>query len=218
LLVEKMSSLAEEIISHGNLDDLDDEEDEDFLADHKEQERTLVEKVVTEGLKLYPTIDAITKASEKLLKGIPGDDSGIREELMAVLAQLQDTLNKKDAKTGKSLDTGKIKIADKFTKDQLQNRVRSYVKELLNKNPNIKPHIRSDVPGTSLESYGQDFRVSSLGVFARMSSFEEGGGLVSLLHGGWERISRTRIDHKASPAGHSTATCHSAPRAAELAR
>jgi hypothetical protein len=197
LLVEKMSSLAEEIIGHGNLDDLDDEEDEDFLADHKEQERTLLEKVVTEGLKLYPTIDAIKKASEKLLKGIPDDDSGVREELMAVLAQLQDTLNKKDAKTGKSLDTGKIKIADKFTKDQLQNRVRSYVKALLNKKPNIKPHIRSDVPGTSPESYGQDFRVSSLGVFARMSSFEEGGGLVSLLRGGWERISRTRIDHKA---------------------
>jgi hypothetical protein len=68
LLVEKMSTLAEEIIGYGNLDDLDDEEDADFLAIHKEQEKTLVEKVVAEGIRLYRTINALKKASEKLLK------------------------------------------------------------------------------------------------------------------------------------------------------
>ena len=196
VLLEKMSSLAEEIIGRGNLDDLD-EEDADFLTNHNEHERLLVEKVVSEGLKLYPTIDAIREASEKLLKGIPDDDSVIREKLIAVFGQLEETLNKKDAETGKSFDTGKIKLADKFTESQLQNRVRFYVKKLLKENPNIKPHIRSDVPGSSVESYGQNFRVSSLGVFARLSSFEEGGGLISLLRGGWVRISKTRIDHKA---------------------
>ena len=68
------------------------------------------------------------------------------------------------------------------------------LRSVLEKDGKYSKHVREDVPGSDIRKYGERGRTSSKGTFVRAVDYEHGGGLATLLTGGWMRVAKDRID------------------------
>jgi hypothetical protein len=68
------------------------------------------------------------------------------------------------------------------------------LKARFERNATYSTYVRGDVPGSDIKEYGPRGRTSSKGTFAKAADYESGGGLATLLTGGWMRIAKDRID------------------------
>jgi putative DNA primase/helicase len=89
---------------------------------------------------------------------------------------------------------GATRFNDKFSRAQLEGRVKRDLEIRFKKDPKYGAHIRDDVPGSNVKEYGSRGRTSSKRTFVRVSDYQAGGGLDTLLTGGWLRVAKDRID------------------------
>src|SRR6516164_4557812 len=89
---------------------------------------------------------------------------------------------------------GATKLKEKFSRAQLERMVKRELKTRFKKDLRYSKHVREDVPGLNVKAYGRRFRTSSKGTFAKAEDYESGGGLATLLTGGWMRVAKDRIE------------------------
>jgi hypothetical protein len=174
-VLKDMSALMDELLQSHLLDDDDEEGDESWLDDQHKREKKLLDEAIEDGLEKYRDINAINN--------LPVDsDSDIAhdaEQLKTVLA---------------TCAIGATRFNDKFSRAQLEGRVKRDLEIRFKKDPKYSAHIRDDVPGSNVKEYGSRGRTSSKGTFVRVSDYQAGGGLDTLLTGGWLRVAKDRID------------------------
>jgi uncharacterized protein (DUF927 family) len=170
-----MSALVDELIESHLLDDDDEEGDEGWLDEHGKREKKLLDDAIVDGLDKYPDIKAIADLS-------PNSDPDIAQHA----EQLKTFLGK--------CAIGATKFKDRFARELLERMVKRDLKTRFEKDAKYRTHIRGDVPGSDIQSYGSRGRTSSKGTFARAHDYEHGGGLAALFTGGWLRVAKDRID------------------------
>jgi hypothetical protein len=89
---------------------------------------------------------------------------------------------------------GATRFEEKFSRAQLERMVKRDLETRFKKDPKYSAHVHDDVPGSDVKEYGSRGRTSSKGTFVRVSDYEAGGGLDTLLTGGWLRVAKDRID------------------------
>jgi len=176
-VLDSMAALFDELIHEKYLIDDDDEEgdDESWVDDQCKRERRVLDEGIKCGFDNYPNIDAINRLPPS---DLPKDLVPDAEQLSAVL---------------KKCAIGSTRFEQK-PHEQLARLVRIALKERFEKDAKYRVHVREDVPGLDIKSYGSRGRTSSKGTFARSEGFENGGGLAALLSGGWIRVAKDRID------------------------
>jgi uncharacterized protein (DUF927 family) len=173
LLVD-MSGLFDELLQFHDLDDSDEEGGDTWLDDQNTREKRMLDEAVEESLNNYRTFAAV-----KELKSTP-DIASHAEQLRAVLAKC---------------DIGATRFDERFMRAHIERMVKSDLKKRFEDNPKYSKHVRNDVPGSDVRSYGPRGRTSSKGTFAKISRYdEEGGRLDALLTGGWLRVAKDRIE------------------------
>lgn len=88
---------------------------------------------------------------------------------------------------------GATRFEEKFSRAQLERMVKRDLETRFKKDPKYSAHVHDDVPGSDVKEYGSRGRTSSKGTFVRVSDYEAGGGLDTLLTGGWLRVAKDRI-------------------------
>jgi hypothetical protein len=175
-VLSSMSALMDELLQSHLLDDDDEEgDDEGWLEDHQKREKKLLGEAIEEGLDKYPDINAINNLP-------PSSDPDIAQDA----EQLKDVLTK--------CAIGATRIKEKFSHAQLERMVRRDIAARFKKDPKYSKHVREDVPGSNVKTYGRRGRTSSKGTFVKIDDYESGGGLVTLLIGSWMRVAKDRID------------------------
>ena len=174
-VLSDMSVLVDELLDSHLLDDDDEEGDESWLDDHHKREKKLLEEAIADGLDKYPDFNAINNLPLSSDPDIARD----REQLKHVLTKCP---------------IGATKFKEKFSRGQFERMVKRDLKTQFKKNPKYSEHMREDVPGLDIKAYGRRFRTSSKGTFAKAEDYENGGGLATLLTGGWMRVAKDRID------------------------
>jgi hypothetical protein len=165
----------DELIESPLLDDDDEEADEDWLDDHHKREKKLFDEAIADGLDTYPDI--------KSINNLPlSSDPGIR----AAAEQLKNVLTR--------CPIGATKLKDKFSRSQLEQKVKLELEKQFKKDPKYSEHIRADVPGRDIKKYGGQGCTSSKGTFYKAADYLGGGGLAALLTGGWMRVAKDRIE------------------------
>jgi hypothetical protein len=173
-----MSALMDELIQSHLLDDDDEEADEGWLDDHHKREKRLLDQAISDGLDRFPDFAAINNLP-------PNSDPDITRDA----GQLKDALAKC------AIDATEFKR--KFSRAQLERMVKRDLKIRFEKDPEYGKHVREDVPGSDVKAYGTRRRTSSKGTFFKTTEYEGGGGLATLLTGGWLRLAKDRIDFAA---------------------
>ena len=173
-----MSVLFDELIQSHLLDDDDEEADEGWLDDHTKREKKLLDEAIADGLDKYPDFNAINDLS-------PNSDPDIAHDA----EQLKGSLAK--------CAIGATEFKGKFPRTQLEWMVKRDLKTRFEKDPKYREHVRGDVPGSNIKKYGSRRRTSSEGTFIKTDDYESGGGLATLLTGGWLRVAKDRIDFAA---------------------
>jgi hypothetical protein len=112
----------------------------------------------------------------------PNSDSDIARDA----EQLNDVLKK--------CAIGATEFKKKFSRSQLERMVKRDLKKRFKNDPKYSEHVREDVPGLNVKTYGSRGRTSSKGTFAKGADYDGGGGLVALFTGGWLRVAKDRID------------------------
>jgi putative DNA primase/helicase len=92
---------------------------------------------------------------------------------------------------------GATRFEEKFSHEQLARMVKRDLKARFKKDSTYSAHIRDNVPGLNVKAYGARRRTSSEGTFFKSTPYEVGGGLATLLTGGWTRVAKDRIDFAA---------------------
>jgi hypothetical protein len=173
-----MSALMDELIQSHLLDDDDEEADEGWLDDHHKREKRFLDEAISDGLDTFPDFAAINNLP-------PNSDPDIARDA----GQLKDVLTK--------CAIGATEFKEKFSRAQLERMVKRDLKERFEKDPRYSKHVREDVPGLDPKAYGTRRRTSSKGTFFKTTDYEHGGGLATLLTGGWLRVAKDRIDFAA---------------------
>jgi hypothetical protein len=174
-VLKDMSALMDELLQSHLLDDDDEEADEGWLDDAHKREKKQFDEAIKVGLDKHPNIASV----RFLPSNFDPDIAHAAEQLMAVL---------------EVCSIGSIKFSDRFPHALLERMVRRDIKARLEKDPKYSEHVRSDVPGTDIKTYGSRGRTSSKGTFVRTSDYEAGGWLDMLLTGGWLRVAKDRVD------------------------
>jgi uncharacterized protein (DUF927 family) len=174
-VLKDMSVLMDELLQSHLLDDDDEEGDEGWLDDQHKREKKLLDEAIADGLSKYPDIAAVSKLPVNSDPDIARD----AEQLKTVLAKCA---------------VGATKFNDKFLRTLLERMVKRDLEIRFKKHPNYSQHVRNDVPGSDVKEYGPTGRTSSKGTFVKASGYEAGGGLDTLLTGGWLRVAKDRID------------------------
>jgi putative DNA primase/helicase len=174
-VLKDMSALMDELLQSHLLDDDDEEADEGWLDDQRKREKKLLDEAIADGLDKYPDINAINNLPVNSDPDIAGD----AEQLKTILA---------------TCAIGATKFNDKFSGAQLERMVKRDLETRFKKDPKYSAYVRDDVPGSDVKEYGSRGRTSSKGTFVRVSDYEAGGGLDTLLTGGWLRVAKDRID------------------------
>jgi hypothetical protein len=174
-ILDSMSALIDELLQSHLLDDDDEEGDESWLDDHRKREKKLLDEAIADALDEYPDISAINNLPESPDPDIARD----AEQLKTVLA---------------ACAIGATKFKEKFSRAQLEYKIKRDLKKLFQKNPKYSEHVREDVPGAYVKKFGSRGRTSSKGTFVKTSNYEDGGGLDTMLTGGWQRVAKDRID------------------------
>jgi uncharacterized protein (DUF927 family) len=173
-----MSALMDELIQSQLLDDDDEEADEGWLDDHHKREKRLLDEAISDGLERFPDFAAINNLP-------PNSDPDIARDA----GQLKDVLAK--------CDIGATEFKEKFSRAQLERMVKRALQLKFKNDPKYRQHIREDVPGSDVKKYRTRRRTSSKGSFLKTAEYEDGGGLVTLLTGPWQRVAKDRIDFAA---------------------
>jgi uncharacterized protein (DUF927 family) len=174
-VLKDMSVLMDELLQSHLLDDDDEEGDEGWLDDQHKREKKLLDEAIIDGLSKYPDIAAVNKLPINSNPDIVRD----AEQLKAVLAKCA---------------VGATRFNDKFSRNQLERMVKRDLEIRFKNDPNYSQHVRNDVPGSDVKEYGPDGRTSSKGTFVKVADYGAGGGLDTLLTGGWLRVAKDRID------------------------
>jgi len=174
-----MSALMDELLQSHLLDD-DDEEGDDagWLDDHQKREKKFLDEAIEDGLDKYPDINAI--------KDLPPSSN---PDIVRDVEQLKDVLTK--------CAVGATKLKGKFPHAQLERLVKRDLKTRFKNDSKYSKHVRENVPGLDLKAYGTRRRTSSKGTFFKTTDYEGGGGLATLLTGGWLHVAKDRIDFAA---------------------
>jgi hypothetical protein len=170
-----MSALMDELIQSHLLDDDDEEADEGWLDDHHKREKRFLDEAISDGLDKFPDFAAINNLP-------PNSDPDIARDA----GQLKDVLMK--------CAIGRTEFKEKFSRAQLERMVKRELAMRFKQDPKYREHVRAEVPGSDVNKYGSRGRTSSKGTFAKSADYESGGGLATLLTGGWLRIAKDRID------------------------
>jgi uncharacterized protein (DUF927 family) len=172
-----MSALFDELIEEKShlLDDDDEEQDESFIDDHRKREKKVLDEGIAYGLNKYPDINSISKL-------LPSSDPDVVRDV----DQLKAILTK--------CAVGVTRFEEKFSREQLERMVRRDLKTRFEKDKKYRTHVREDVPGADVTTYGSLGRTSSRGTFAKADDFVNGGGLTALRTGGWLRVAKDRIE------------------------
>jgi hypothetical protein len=170
-----MSVLMDELIQSHLLDDDDEEADEGWLDDHHKREKKIFDEAISDALDQWPIFAAVNDLPPNSDPDIAGD----AEQLRRVLTKCA---------------VGATKFKEKFSRAQLERMVKRDLVERFKKDPQYREHLRGDVPGADIKTYGKRGRTSSNGTFSKASDFESGGGLDALFTGGWMRVAKDRID------------------------
>lgn len=174
-----MSGLVDELLDAHLLDDDDEEADESWLDEHYKRENKLLDEAIADGLDKYSDIAAINNLTINLSHHSDPDMADAAKQLREVLAKCA---------------IGATQFDKRFPRPQLERMVKRDVKKRLEKDAKYSKHVREDVPGSHIRKYGERGRTSSKGTFVRAVDYEHGGGLASLLTGGWIRVAKDRID------------------------
>jgi hypothetical protein len=171
-----MSALMDELLQSHLLDDDDEEgDDEAWLDGLQKREKKFRDEAIVDGLDKYRDINAINNLP-------PSSDPDIARDA----EQLKSVLTK--------CAIGATKFKERFSRAQLEWMVKRDIKRRFKEDPKYGEHIRNDVPGSNIKTYGRRGRTSSKGTFVKASDYESGGGLDALLTGGWMRVAKDRID------------------------
>jgi uncharacterized protein (DUF927 family) len=173
--LSSLSALVDELLDSHLLDDEDEESDEGWLDQDNNREKKLLDEIIAEGLEKYPDIKTINNLP-------PSSDPQIARDA----EQLKDVLTR--------CSIGATEFNGKFFRAQLERMVRSDIARRIKNDEKYSKHVRNDVPGSEVEEYGDLFRTSSKGTFAKAGDYESGGGLATLFTGGWMRVAKDRID------------------------
>jgi hypothetical protein len=173
-----MSILMDELIESNLLDDDDEDADEGWRDEHHKREKRLLDDGISDGLDKCPDYAAINNLP-------PNSDPDIAR----AAGQLTDVLMK--------CAIGATEFRNKFSRAQLEWMVGRDLKTRFKKDPKYSKHIREDVPGSDVKKYGPRRRTSSKGTFFKTTEYESGGGLATLLTGGWLRVAKDRFDFAA---------------------
>jgi Domain of unknown function (DUF927) len=173
-----MSAILDELIQSQLLDDDDEEPDDAWLDDHHKQEKRILDEAITDALDKFPDFDAI--------KNLPPNSD---PDVARGVEQLKDALSR--------CAIGATEFKEKFSRAQLERMVKGVIKTRFKDDPKYREHIREDVPGSDIKAYGARRRTSSKGTFFKTTEYEGGGGLATLLTGGWLRVAKDRIDFTA---------------------
>jgi hypothetical protein len=180
-VLSEMSPLIDELIEQKFFDDDDEERDESRLDDLNKGHEKFLDEAIADGLARHPDINRINNLP-------PCSDPDIAH-IAQDAEQLKDLLTK--------CPIGATEFKVKFLRPLLKRMVRSAIKNRFDKDPKYIEHVRGDVPGTNIKAYGEWSRTSSKGTFVKVDDYEGGGGLETLLTGGWLRVCKDRIDHEA---------------------
>ncbi len=174
-VLKDMSALMDELLQSHLLDDDDEEGDEGWLDDQHKQEKKLLNEAIADGLEKYPDIAVVNNLPVNSDPDIARD----AEQLKTVLT---------------TCAIGATRFNDKFSRAQLERMVKRDLEARFKKDPKYSAHVRADVPGSDVKEYGSHGRTSNKGTFVKVSVYEAGGGLDTLLTGGWLRVAKDRID------------------------
>jgi hypothetical protein len=174
-VLSDMSALLDELLESHLLDDDDEEGDEGWLCEQHEREKKLLEEAIADGLDEYPDIAAVTNLPVNSDQDIACDAAQLKTVLAACAI-------------------GATRFNDKFSSAQLERMVKRDLETRFKKDPKYSEHVRDDVPGSDVKKYGTRGRTSSKGTFVKTSGYEGGGGLDTLLTGGWVRVAKDRIE------------------------
>jgi putative DNA primase/helicase len=174
-ILSGMSALMDELIESHLLDDDDEEADEGWLDDHHKREKRFLDEAISDGLDKYPDFAAI--------KNLPANSD---PDISRDAGQLNDVLGR--------CAVGATEFKRKFSHAQLERMVKRGLETRFKKDPKYSNHVREDVPGSDVKTYGSRGRTSSKGTFAKAADYESGGGLSALFTGGWMRVAKDRID------------------------
>jgi hypothetical protein len=178
-VLSEMSVFMDKLLESYLLDD-DDEEageeaDEDWLDDYRKREKKVLDEAIADALDTHPDINAVNN--------LPlSSDPGIAQ----AAEQLKDYLVK--------CPIGATKLKDRFSRPQLERRVKIELEKQFKNDPKYSEHVRADVPGRDIKKYGRKRSTSSAGTFYKSADYLDGGGLVALLTGAWTRVAKDRID------------------------
>jgi uncharacterized protein (DUF927 family) len=173
-----MSVLFDELLQSHLLDDDDEEsDDEGWLDDHHKREKKFLDEAIADGFEKYPDINAVS-----LVSSADPDIARNVEQLRSVLARCA---------------IGATEFKGKFPRAQLERMVKRDLRKRFERDPKYSEHVRADVPGSNIKKYGSRRCTSSAGTFIRTDDYESGGGLATLLTGGWRRVAKDRIDFAA---------------------
>ena len=198
-ILTEMSNLAAETLARTQVDDQNDEEtDEDFLNEQRDIENELVEKEIDVGLEAYPDVAALQTALDQSLRTYLEQETALeKNEIAKLLDEIKTLLAsalEAAKKAGRAEDFPAFTFADRYTPAALARVVRKALKQLFEDDPVFSKHVRDDVPGRNLTSWGQNCRTSSYGTYAKVDDFVKQGGLAALFSGGWKRIAKDRIE------------------------
>jgi len=154
-----MSALMDELIQSHLLDDDDEEGDEGWLDDHRKREKKVLDEAIADGLDKYLDFNAINNLP-------PNSDSDIARDA----EQLNGVLKK--------CAIGATEFKKKFSRSQLERMVKRDLAIRFKNDPKYSEHVREDVPGLNVKTYGSRGRTSSKGTFAKGADYDGGGGLV----------------------------------------
>ena len=177
--LSSMSALMDELLQSHLLDDDDEEgDDEGWLDDHQKREKKFLDEAIVDGLDKYADINAINNLP-------PSSDPDLARDA----EQLKSVLTK--------CAIGATEFKGKFPRAQLERLVKRDLKTRFKKDSKYSEHVRENVPGLDPKAYGTRRRTSSKGTFFKTTDYEGGGGLATLLTGGWLRVAKDRIDFAA---------------------
>jgi hypothetical protein len=178
-VLSSMAALMDELLQSHLVDDDDEEgDDESWLDDHHKREKKLLDEAIIDGLDACPDFNAVNNLP-------PNPDPDIARDA----EQLKSVLTK--------CAIGATEFKGKFPRAQLERLVKRDLKTRFKKDSKYSQHLREDVPGLDVKKYGSRRRTSSKGTFFKTTDYEVGGGLATLLTGGWLRVAKDRIDFAA---------------------
>jgi uncharacterized protein (DUF927 family) len=174
-VLKDMSVLMDELLQSHLLDDDDEEGDESWLDDQQKRHKNLLDEAITDGLSKYPDIAAVSKLP------VNSDLDVVRDVLQLKMVLAAGAV-------------GVTRFNDKFSRAQLERMVKRDLEARFKKDPKYSQHVRNDVPGSDVKEYSPTGRTSSKGTFVKVADYGAGGGLDTLLTGGWLRVAKDRID------------------------